>query len=155
MSIKKAIIDKNEGNEVEKSEYVNLILDDMNLGPEGTICEEDRTFLEGFTETQYLSLNSTGLKTLSNLPAMPKLERLELCDNKIHATLEDLSRLSTLYPELRILKLSNNQIKSLEDVTTSLLTCPKLESLDLTNNPCVGEDQAAYTKLVRDLLPKL
>jgi Leucine-rich repeat (LRR) protein len=155
MSIKKAIIDKNEGNEVEKSEYVNLILDDMNLGPEGTICEEDRTFLEGFTETQYLSLNSTGLKTLANLPAMPKLERLELCDNKIHATLEDLSRLSTLYPELRILKLSNNQIKSLEDVTTALLTCPKLESLDLTNNPCVGEDQPAYTKLVRDLLPKL
>jgi hypothetical protein len=61
-------------------------LDDKNLGREGTICEEDRTFLEGFTETQYLSLNSTGLKTLSNLPAMPKLERLELCDNKIHAT---------------------------------------------------------------------
>ncbi len=51
MSIKKAIIEKNEGNEVEKAEYVNLILDDMNLGNEGTICEEDRTFLEGFTET--------------------------------------------------------------------------------------------------------
>lgn len=29
MSIKKAILEKNEGNEVEKSEYVNLILDDM------------------------------------------------------------------------------------------------------------------------------
>ena len=48
MSIKKAIIDKNEGNEVEKSEYVNLILDDMNIGD---ICDEDKTFLEGFTET--------------------------------------------------------------------------------------------------------
>jgi len=48
MSIKKAIIEKNEGNEVEKSEYVNLILDDMAIGE---ICDEDRTFLEGFTET--------------------------------------------------------------------------------------------------------
>ena len=66
-----------------------------------------------------------------------------------------MGRLSTLYPELRILKLSNNQIKSLEDATTSLVTCAKLESLDLSNNPCVGEEQASYTKLVRELLPKL
>lgn len=69
--------------------------------------------------------------------------------------MEDLSRLSTLYPELHILKLSNNQIKSLEDVLTALVSCSKLESLDLTNNPCVGEDQEAYTKLVREKLPKL
>jgi len=81
MSIKKAILDKNEGNEVEKSEYVNLILDDMQLS-EGAISEEDRLFLEGFVETQYLSLNSTGLKSLVGLPAMPKLERLELSDNR-------------------------------------------------------------------------
>ena len=66
-----------------------------------------------------------------------------------------MGRLSTLYPELRILKLSNNQIKSLEDVTTALVICAKLESLDLSNNPCVGEEQASYTKLVRELLPKL
>jgi hypothetical protein len=39
MSIKKAIIEKNEGNEVEKAEYVNLILDDMSIVE---ICEEDR-----------------------------------------------------------------------------------------------------------------
>ena len=44
-------MEKNEGNEVEKSEYVNLILDDMQLGNAGDIAEEDRTFLEGFTET--------------------------------------------------------------------------------------------------------
>jgi hypothetical protein len=51
MSIKKAILEKSEGNEVEKSEYVNLILDDMTLAPEHQISEEDRIFLEGFTET--------------------------------------------------------------------------------------------------------
>jgi hypothetical protein len=38
MSIKKAIIDKNQGEEVEKAEYVNLILDDMNIQE---ISEED------------------------------------------------------------------------------------------------------------------
>ena len=103
MSIKKAIIEKNEGNEVEKSEYVNLILDEMHIGAE--ISQEDREFLEGFTETQYLSLNSTGLKSLTNLPKMEKLERLELCDNKISG---DLSNLASLYPNLRTLKLSNN-----------------------------------------------
>ena len=83
MSIKKAILEKNEGNEVEKSEYVNLILDDM---PIGDVSEEDRTFLEGFTETQFLSLNSTGLKSMANMPRLEKLERLELSDNKIGIT---------------------------------------------------------------------
>ena len=83
MSIKQAIIDKNNGNEVEKSEYVNLILDDMQIGE---ISEEDRIFLEGFTETHFLSLNSTQLKTLANLPKLEKLERLELNDNKIGAS---------------------------------------------------------------------
>ena len=39
MSIKKAILDKNDGNEVEKSEYVNLILDDMTITD---ICDEDK-----------------------------------------------------------------------------------------------------------------
>lgn len=81
-TIKKAILEKNEGNEVEKSEYVNLILDDMAIHG-GEICEEDRQFLEGFTETLFLSLNSTGLRSLLNLPKMEKLERLELSDNKL------------------------------------------------------------------------
>lgn len=39
MSIKQAIIEKNDGNEVEKAEYVNLILDDMQIND---ISEEDR-----------------------------------------------------------------------------------------------------------------
>lgn len=80
MSIKKAILDKNDGNEVEKSEYVNLILDDMTIAE---ICEEDKAFLEGFTETLFLSLNNTQLKSIDNLPRLEKCERLELNDNKI------------------------------------------------------------------------
>ena len=63
--------------------------------------------------------------------------------------------MGTLYPELKVLKLSNNQLKSLSDILVGLASCAKLESLDLTNNPCVGEDQEAYTKDVRSKLPKL
>lgn len=150
MSIKKAILDKNEGNEVEKSEYVNLILDELVL-PHGDISDEDKTFLEGFTETQFLSLNTTGLKTIANLPKMVKLERLELQDNKISG--EHLHLLSELYPNLRILKLSNNQIKSTEDLR-SLSKCEKLEALDVNNNPlCAGDEE--YAKKVREVVTQV
>ena len=146
MSIKKAILDKNEGNEVEKAEYINLILDDMNIGE---ISEEDKQFLEGFTETQFLSLNSTSLKSLANLPKLDKLERLELNDNKIAGELE---LLSGLYPNLRVLKLSNNQLKTLEQVV-ALGKCEKLESLDLSNNPVTSIEE--YAKHVREALPRV
>jgi acidic leucine-rich nuclear phosphoprotein 32 family protein B len=149
MSIKKAILDKNEGNEVEKSEYVNLILDELVL-PQGDISAEDKAFLEGFTETQFLSLNTTGLKSLQNLPQMEKLERLELQDNKF--TGEHLGVLCQLYPNLRILKLSNNQIKTVEELSV-LKGCEKLEALDVNNNPlCTNE---GYAKVVRELVPQV
>jgi acidic leucine-rich nuclear phosphoprotein 32 family protein A/C/D len=131
MSIKKAIIDKNQGEEVEKAEYVNLILDDMNIQE---ISEEDQEFLQGFSETQFLSLNSTQLKTISRLPTLQKLDRLELNDNRIGSSDSLLDTLPALYANLRVLKLSNNQIKSIEEVK-GLAACEHLESLDLTNNP--------------------
>lgn len=43
MSIKQAIIDKNEGAEIEFAEYTNLILDDMAIDK---ISPEDKEFLE-------------------------------------------------------------------------------------------------------------
>lgn len=163
MSIKKAIIEKNEGNEVEKSEYVNLILDDMNIGE---ICEEDRQFLEGFTETQFLSLNSTGLKSIANLPKMHKLERLELCDNHIASTDSTFAHLNDLYPNLKTLKFSNNQLKTLDDLK-SLLSCKNLENIDISNNPvsklsseelneeAMAKETHDLGKLVREILPQV
>ena len=65
---------------MDKNEYTNLIMDDM---PINDISDVDKAFLEGFSECQFLSLNSTGLSNISNLPKMAKLERLELCDNGI------------------------------------------------------------------------
>ena len=74
----------------EKAEYVNLILDDMNIGH---ISDEDKQFLDGFTETKFLSLNSTQLKSIINLPKLQKLERLEFNDNMIGQFSESLLHL--------------------------------------------------------------
>jgi|LakMenEpi03Aug12_release.lakeMendotaPanAssembly.Ray.scaffolds.fasta_scaffold5965355_1 hypothetical protein len=49
MSLKQAIIEKNEGEEVEFAEYTNLIMDQMEI-PNGEISQEDCEFLEKFTE---------------------------------------------------------------------------------------------------------
>ena len=162
MSIKQAILEKNQGNEVDKNEYTNLIMDDM---PINTISAEDKTFLEGFIECQFLSLNSTNLKNISNLPKMPKLERLELCDNGIA---DGMAVIATQYPALKVLKVSGNKISTLDEVK-HLGSLPHLESLDLVNNPCLGTSTLDTSKLsdgdkaaleakkteIRALLPKL
>ena len=62
---------------------------------------------------------------------MPKLERLELNDNSLENGLDVIAR---CYPELKVLKLSNNKIKLLDSVK-HLSSLTKLESLDLSNNP--------------------
>ena len=89
MSIKAAIIEKNQGNDVEKSEYTNLIMDDMVIQQ---ISDEDKTFLEDFQECQFLSFNSTSLKSIENLPKMQKLERLELNDNSLEGGFDIIAK---------------------------------------------------------------
>lgn len=135
MSIKAAILDKNQGNEVDKNEYTNLIMDDM---PINQISAEDKEFLEGFVECEFLSLNSTNLKDLSNLPKMPKLQRLELQDNGIE---KGLDVIAASYPDLRILKLSGNKISDLAEFK-HLVKCEQLVSLDFVNNPVMEADES-------------
>ncbi len=53
-SIKKQIEEKNNNEPFEFAEYENLILDEMNIGQ---ISDEDKEFLEKFTECACLSLN--------------------------------------------------------------------------------------------------
>jgi len=147
MSIKKEILKKNEGGEIEKDEFTNLIMDDMQIGE---ISAEDKEFLEGFKETCFLSLNSTGLKSIENMPAMPKLQRLELCDNKLSGS---VAPLVALYPNLQVLKLSNNQFKTIETAEiTSLKNLEHLQSLDLSKNPLVEALGTEYQQTLRKLL---
>lgn len=66
---------------------------------------------------------------------MPKLDRLELSDNRLGGTVPDmLGQIADLYPNLRILKLSGNLIKSLDELRP-LAKCEKLESVDVSKNP--------------------
>ena len=76
--LKSQIISKLGSEEVDFEEYENLILDEM---PVGQITDEDKNFLEQFTECKSLSLNSCQLTTLQNFPYMKKLVKLEICDN--------------------------------------------------------------------------
>lgn len=108
MSLKAAIIEKNGGAEVEFAEYTNLIMDEMAIEG-GEISLEDKEFLENFTECQFLSLNETGLKSLKNMPAMPKLERLELSANQLSGP-SIAKTIASMYPELVTLKMAKNQI---------------------------------------------
>ena len=147
MSIKAAIIEKNEGEEVEKSEYTNLIMDDMEIKQ---ISTEDRDFLEGFVECQFLSLNSTKLESLENMPRLERLERLELCENLLTgATLgDDIAR---LYPNLVTIKLSSNKIADVAEIA-GLKELGKLESLDLSDNPIVASLATEYQNKVREAI---
>lgn len=62
---------------------------------------------------------------------MPKLERLELNDNALDGGFDIIG---SLYPGLKVLKMSNNRLKEV-DIVGKLSECKGLESLDLTNNP--------------------
>jgi len=46
-----------------------------------SISDEDRAYLELFTNLQTLTINNTGLVSLANLPTSKKLTRIELGSN--------------------------------------------------------------------------
>jgi Leucine-rich repeat (LRR) protein len=66
---------------------------------------------------------------------MPKLERLELCDNGIETGFDVIA---TQYPELKVLKVSGNKIKSLDEIK-HLSGLEHLDSLDMVGNPVMGD----------------
>ena len=118
-------------------------MDDMEITG---ISKEDCDFLEGFLETQFLSLNSTKLGSLDNMPGLVKLERLELCENTLGGDVskENLGEIiARLYPNLHTLKLSNNKIKDVTEIV-GLKGLSKLESLDLSENPVCADLGTEY-----------
>ena len=82
-----------------------------------------------FVNLEFLSLINVGLISVSNLPKLPELKKLELSDNKICGVLDMLSE---KLPNLTHPNLSGNKLK---DVSTleplKKLEC--LKSLDLFN----------------------
>jgi hypothetical protein len=48
-------------------------LDDLKISQ---LSEEDKKFIEEFTNMELLAMNNTGIKTLVNMPDAPKLQRV-------------------------------------------------------------------------------
>ncbi|KAL5469383.1 hypothetical protein EMCRGX_G030634 [Ephydatia muelleri] len=101
-----------------------------------------------FASLKHLSLINVGLITLEGFPALPKLETLDLGDNKLTNGLEMLANC----PSLRVLNLVGNRISTLEDLKP-LCKLPQLSSLDLYNCPVTRSKD--YRDKVFDLLPAL
>lgn len=87
--------------------------------------------MEKFVNVESLGLNKTSVRQLQNLPDSEELIRIELDDNELEAA--DLKPLSK-YPQLVILKLANNKLKSFEDLSF-LKDLKSLKNLDLEGNP--------------------
>lgn len=105
-------------------EFSNLILDELRID---TLSDQDKAFLEEFTNLELLSMNQTQIKSTNNFPDAPNLVRLELNDNKLHGSeLKNLAK----YNQLTTLKFAGNLIKDFADLE-SLKSLEHLVSLDL------------------------
>uniref|UniRef100_A0A3B0N0R9 Acidic leucine-rich nuclear phosphoprotein 32 family, putative n=1 Tax=Theileria annulata TaxID=5874 RepID=A0A3B0N0R9_THEAN len=125
-----------------------LILDGSSIK---TISMKEGERLEKFKNLSKLSLNGTGLTTLTNFPEMPSLKVLELTDNYISDPIV-FTMIPKLFPNLKILQMGGNHLKNPHDVK-SLSTMPYLVVLGLAMNPMANEKN--YREVVFECLPNL
>eukprot|EP01054_Gregarina_sp_Poly1_P006617 Gregarina_sp_Poly_1__6616@NODE_3553_length_1011_cov_532_477754_g2255_i0_p1_GENE_NODE_3553_length_1011_cov_532_477754_g2255_i0NODE_3553_length_1011_cov_532_477754_g2255_i0_p1_ORF_typecomplete_len196_score40_90LRR_9/PF14580_6/5LRR_9/PF14580_6/2_3e18LRR_4/PF12799_7/22LRR_4/PF12799_7/0_03LRR_4/PF12799_7/0_00034LRR_4/PF12799_7/2e03LRR_8/PF13855_6/0_00041LRR_8/PF13855_6/0_17LRR_8/PF13855_6/0_042LRR_6/PF13516_6/1_3e04LRR_6/PF13516_6/5_5e03LRR_6/PF13516_6/49LRR_6/PF13516_6/1_5LRR_6/PF13516_6/1_2e03_NODE len=104
-----------------------LILDGHKIK---SFTEEDANLLGQCTELKTLCLNQTYLLNLSGFPYLPKLEVLELTDNKLGVN-SGLDAVAEACPKLNTLILAGNRLTDLSFVKRFAL----LEVLDVEVNP--------------------
>ncbi|NXM13756.1 AN32B protein, partial [Ploceus nigricollis] len=102
-----------------------------------------------FENLEFLSMININLLSVSNLPKLNKLRKLELSDNRISGGLEVLAEKT---PNLTHLNLSGNKIKDINTLEP-LKKLPNLRSLDLFN--CEVTMLINYRESVFALLPQL
>ncbi|NXJ41208.1 AN32B protein, partial [Ciconia maguari] len=102
-----------------------------------------------FENLEFLSMININLLSVSNLPKLNKLRKLELSDNRISGGLEVLAERT---PNLTHLNLSGNKIKDINTLEP-LKKLPNLHSLDLFN--CEVTTLMDYRESVFTLLPQL
>ncbi|XP_054252344.1 acidic leucine-rich nuclear phosphoprotein 32 family member B isoform X6 [Indicator indicator] len=102
-----------------------------------------------FENLEFLSMINVSLMSISNLPKLNKLRKLELSDNRISGGLEVLAERT---PNLTHLNLSGNRIKDINTLEP-LKKLPNLRSLDLFN--CEVTTLINYRESVFTLLPQL
>ncbi|KAL7394340.1 hypothetical protein ABVT39_024474 [Epinephelus coioides] len=125
------------------AEVVELVVDN---------CRSSDGEVEGltdeYTELEILSMVNVGISSLSKLPSLPKLRKLEVSDNTISGGLDTLAEKC---PNLTYLNLSGNKIKELSTIET--LNLKNLKSLDLYS--CEVSTLDDYRDSVFELLPQL
>ncbi|XP_039974620.1 acidic leucine-rich nuclear phosphoprotein 32 family member E-like isoform X2 [Xiphias gladius] len=102
-----------------------------------------------YTELEILSMVNVGLASLSKLPSLPKLRKLEVSDNAISGGMD---KLAEKCPNLTYLNLSGNKIKELSTIK-ALQNLKNLKSLDLYS--CEVTTLNDYREGVFELLPQL
>ncbi|NXJ13574.1 AN32B protein, partial [Odontophorus gujanensis] len=102
-----------------------------------------------FENLEFLSMINVNLLSISNLPKLNKLRKLELSDNRISGGLEVLAERT---PNLTHLNLSGNKIKDINTLEP-LKKLPNLHSLDLFN--CEVTMLINYRESMFSLLPQL
>ncbi|XP_026127619.1 acidic leucine-rich nuclear phosphoprotein 32 family member B-like [Carassius auratus] len=116
-------------------------------------CRSNEGKIEGltaeFVNLEFLSLINVGLLSVSNLPKLGKLKKLELSDNRISGNLDVLAE---KLPNLTHLNLSGNKLKDLSTLEP-LKKLDHLKSLDLFN--CEVTNLNDYRESVFRLLPQL
>ncbi|XP_061185401.1 acidic leucine-rich nuclear phosphoprotein 32 family member E-like isoform X2 [Saccostrea echinata] len=123
------------------SEILELNLDSCRAPQIDGLTEE-------FSELESLSLINVGLTSLKGFPSLPKLQKLELSDNRIQSGLQNLQGC----PNLTHLSLSGNKIKEI-DTLEPLKNFSELKHLDLFN--CEVTQLDDYREQVFELLPNL
>ncbi|AWP05470.1 Acidic leucine-rich nuclear phosphoprotein 32 family member B-like protein [Scophthalmus maximus] len=116
-------------------------------------CRSNEGKVEGltaeFVNLEFLSLINVGLISVSNLPKLGKLKKLELSDNRISGGLDVLAE---KLPNLTHLNLSGNKLKDISTLEP-LKKLGILKSLDLFN--CEVTNLNDYRESVFKLLPQL
>lgn len=107
---------------------------------------KDSRFPEASTS---VSIIGCSLRDLSNFPSLPKLIKLDLSDNSVR---DGLDFIVTRSPELEILCLGANYLKTIESLEP-LFKLSKLRVLDLELNPV--SDIEGFSKNMFEKIPSL
>lgn len=144
-SLHEALKDYTSEADVEKiADLQDAILDGHVIPSLG-----DLTFLKECTQLGYLSLNKCDLRKLETFPSGLAIERLELCDNKLHDGLEALHSLE----KLEELHLGGNKFDTLSQLQP-LAKLANLRILDITDCPITEKEATLHEKIFK-LLPTL
>ncbi|GBE59619.1 acidic leucine-rich nuclear phosphoprotein 32, putative [Babesia ovata] len=137
-----------EGDESVYTHLRELILDGTVIK---TLTPQDGDLLAKFKNLAKLSLNGTGLTSLTNFPEMRSLKVLEMTDNYLSDTVI-FSMIPNLFPNLSMLHLGGNHLKTIEDVHM-LRPMKHLVALGLAMNPLASAEN--YRETIFSALPNL